>query len=176
MLRRLIAAIVMTLGMPACAEGVHCWVRCHHPPDIKSAYDVSSVLRQRPNPPLSFIARSSGVVTTYLGKMLGIQGWRDYHLPARVNAKVVQAAGSTDLFYTIDLKIESLTVGGEDVRTPEGGSFIRVEVLPRVRVGARLPVQPDQSVCISGKLMWDADGFLEIHPNTAKQIEVCSCH
>lgn len=156
-------------------EGIHCWVRCKHPPRIQSANDVPCALRDSSNPPLTLLARATGILTTYLGKMLGIQGWRDYKLPASVNGFVVHAAGSTDLFYTIDVKIESLTVGSRAVNIAPDKTFIRVEVLPQTRFGAPIPVAPDQRVCISGRLMWDADGFLEIHPNRAADIKPHSC-
>ena len=170
-----VAAIAAVLSVPGYSEGIRCWVRCHDVPPITSAADVPAVLRRSPNPSLNLIARGSGLVTTYPGKMLGIQGWRDYQLSARVVGRVVQAAGSTDLFYTIDLMVDSLRVSDENVNS-RADSFIRVEVLPRVRVGAPLPVHPREVVCVSGKLMWDGDGFLEIHPSVASDIQVNSCH
>lgn len=106
--------------------------------------------------------------------MLGVQGWRDYHLPARVNGLVVQSAGSSDGFYTIDLRIEQLTVKSQTVALVDV-SFIRVEVLPWVREGAPLPVKKGDEVCVSGNLMWDGDGFLEIHPKRALEISKNKC-
>jgi hypothetical protein len=110
-------------------------------------------------------------LTTYLGKILGIQGWRDYHVEARVEGKVTHAAWSTDFFYTIDLQVEHLYVEGRPVVLTEPPKFIRVEVLPFARIGAPLPVCEHQEVSVSGKLVWDGDGFLEIHPKRAKDIQ-----
>ena len=163
------------LSMDAYAEGVPCWIRCHCPPMIASGADVPVVLRSSVNPPLNCLARSTGILTTYLGKRMGIQGWRDYHLSARVNGTVIQAAGSTDGLYTIDLRILQLHVGDQAVVLPEHLVFIRIEVFPFVRGGAPLPVHAYDKVCISGKLMWDADGFLEIHPKNSKDILRRSC-
>jgi hypothetical protein len=97
--------------------------------------------------------------------MLGIQGWRDYHLRASVQGRVVQAAGSTDGLYTIDVQIDRLCVADKSAALHRP-SFVRIEVFPFSRIGAPLPVTRNQNVSISGKLMWDADGFLEIHPKT----------
>ncbi|MGA9566046.1 MAG: hypothetical protein WBS19_11030 [Candidatus Korobacteraceae bacterium] len=113
-------------------------------------------------------------MTTYLGKILGIQGWRNYHLPAQVSGSVVQASGSTDGLYTIDLAIKQLTVGNKAVKL-DSPRFIRVEVFPLVRNGAWLPVYKDNDLCVSGTLMWDADRFLEIHPKKAADILPHSC-
>lgn len=178
--RGAILCVVMIAQMAATpaslhAEGIRCWIRCNRPPDIKSSSDLPCALRRTSNPPLKLIARSTGILTTYLGKWLGIQGWRDYHLPATVTGEVVHAAGSTDAFYTIDVKIESLRVAGKQVQVIPGTSFIRIEVLPRARFGAPLRVCPDQPIRVSGKLMWDADGFLEIHPTLANDIQTSYC-
>jgi hypothetical protein len=103
--------------------------------------------------------------------MLGIQGWRNYHLPASVSGTVVQAVGSTDGFYTIDLAIQELTVDAQPVRLLRA-SFIRIEVLPLARKDPPLPVCKSEEVRISGKLTWDADGFLEIHPKHSNEIVI----
>ncbi len=158
--------LVIQLSQWSQAEGIRCWIRCHHPPQIQTVADVSLAMRSSPNPPLTLLARSTGLLTTYVGKILGIQGWRDYHLRASIEGRVVQAAGSTDGLYTIDVQVHRLCVSNTpaDLNLP---SFIRIEVFPFARIGAPLPVAPNQNVSISGKLMWDADGFLEIHPKNA---------
>jgi hypothetical protein len=130
-------------------------------------------LRKSSNPKLNFLARSTGILTTYLGKMLGIQGWRDYHLDGTVDGEVTHAAGSSDFLYTIDLQIKQMSVQGRTIDLGESAKFLRVEVLPFVRVGAPLPVQDKEEICVSGKVVWDGDGFLEIHPRHAKYIVPC---
>jgi hypothetical protein len=103
--------------------------------------------------------------------MIGIQGWRNYHLSASVSGRVVQAVGSSDGFYTIDLQIQTLAVGAQSVE-PLHANFIRIEVLPTARRNAPLPVCKDEEIQISGKLMWDADGFLEIHPKHSDELVI----
>jgi hypothetical protein len=165
-MKKSIVAVFVSVFMvsSAAAEGIPCWIRCHCPPKTVSAASLPSVLRPSANPPLGWFVRASGIVTTYLGKLLGIQGWRDYHLRGRVKGSVVQAAGSTDFLYTIDLQIEEMHLGDTLVSLDANPRFIRVEVFPFARIGVPLPVKAKDEVCVSGKLMWDADGFLEIHP------------
>jgi hypothetical protein len=167
--------LVLTLNTSLCAEGIPCWLRCRNPPAIQSATDLATHLRVTSNPPVSFFARSTGFLTTYLGKMLGIQGWRDYRMTASVCGTVVQAVGSTDGFYTVDLAIQRLTIGDLPVIL-QHASFIRVEVLPSVKTNAPLPLKNGVDVRISGELMWDADGFLEIHPRQSHEIEANVSH
>jgi len=165
--------LTLSLSAPGRAEGIPCWFRCHCPPDIKAVQAVPSVLRSSSNPPLKWVARISGFLTTYTGKILGIQGWRNYHLPAKVSGTVVHAAGSSDGLYTIDLEIYDLTLANQSVPLLHS-SFIRVEAFPWVRFGAPLPREGD-GACVSGKLMWDGDGFLEIHPTSSSQIKPGKC-
>jgi hypothetical protein len=173
----LTASLTIVLSIAGQAEGITCWIRCHNPPRIESASDLLGSRpypRTCPNPPLNFLARSSGILTTYAGKLLGIQGWKDYHLLARVSGRVVQAVGSDDGLYTIDLQIKELEVNDQLVDL-KSSRFIRVEIFPFVRIGAWLPVYKDNDLCIKGALMWDADGFLEIHPKKASDILPQSC-
>lgn len=170
----LTCGVVILLATVAWAGGVPCWVLCHHPPKTVTAASIASVLRAESNPPLNILARSTGIVTTYLGKMLGVQGWRNYHVLAQVDGTVVHAASSSDGFYTIDIGVRYLVVGGDSVKLMHD-SFIRVEVKPWVRKGAPLPVSENSNVCIVGSLMWDGDGFLEIHPQKAADIVPRSC-
>jgi hypothetical protein len=160
----LFVLMAASLSIHLNAEGIPCWIRCRCPPRILTAADVSPSLRSSVNPSLRLVARGSGILTTYLGKLLGVQGWRDYHLAATVRGNVVHAAGSTDGLYTIDVQIDQLYLDSQPVRLGFSPAFIRIEVFPFARIGAPLPVRKNDPVCVSGKLMWDADGFLEIHP------------
>ncbi|HEV2711395.1 MAG TPA: hypothetical protein VGU67_14355 [Edaphobacter sp.] len=113
-------------------------------------------------------------MTTYFGKMLGIQGWHYYQMDAKVSGRVTHAAGSDDGFYTIDIEIDELRVDGKYANNTTG-KFIRVETLPWVRRGAPFPLKSQDSVCIFGGLWWDADGFLEIHPKNSRDIKKHLC-
>jgi hypothetical protein len=79
---------------------------------------------------------------------------------------VRDAQHSTDGFYTIDVALEALTVGGE---TAPAGRFLRLEVEPGTRaheVCVKAPVKEGTLVTFGGALVVDTDGpFLEIHPD-----------
>ncbi len=166
--------VVLLLATVAWAGGIPCWLRCQHPPKNVTAANVTSVLRSKPNPPLDILARSTGILTTYLGKMLGVQGWRNYHVLATVDGPVVQAASSSDGFYTVDIAVRHFVLGSLPVRLGQD-SYLRIEIRPWVRHGAPLPVSKNNVICISGALMWDGDGFLEVHPQKATDIAPRAC-
>jgi|SRR5271165_1240985 len=165
---------ILLLRASAVAEGIRCWVRCGHPPVITTVSGIAPELRFQPNPQLRFLDRSIGLLTTYAGKMLGIQGWRAYGIQVQIDGTVLHAVGSSDGFYTIDLAIAGLTANGIKLVLPQQ-SYIRAEIVPWVRCGAALPVRPNQNVCVSGTLEWDGDGFLEIHPKRADDILPTAC-
>ena len=171
----LTASLAMLLSGLALAEGIPCWLRCHCPPKILTPEDVPARLRLSPNPPLRFLDRSMGILTTYLGKMLGIQGWRAYHLGVVAKGKVVHAAGSTDGLYTIDLGIEKLTVGQRAFDPPAHPIFIRVKFsrLRELEHHFRF-VKAISFVCV-GRCLGRRLGFLEIHPKKTADFDSINC-
>lgn len=169
--------MLLSLTLTAHAGHVPCWVRCHSPQKLSrplKSQEVSAALRDKSNTPLSRTARFLGFFTTYLGKYLGIQGWHDYHMVAQADGVVEHQAGSTDGLYTIDLRLNSLTVAGTLIPLAKI-SYLRIEVFPRAKRGAQLPVKVGDQLCISGKFMWDGDGFFEIHPPTGQDVQHQSC-
>lgn len=153
------------------AEGIPCWAFCNQPPKIQSEKDVGSKLRCEPNAKLNRLARWSGFFTTYAGKYLGIRGWRNYRRSAVVSGRVVHSASSSDGLYTIDLEVSSLVVDSVPVDL-DSRRYIRIEMFPHTRKHPPLPLHEDCRVKVSGTLMWDADGFLEIHPQKAEDLQV----
>lgn len=169
-----LVTIALLLANVAWAGGIPCWVLCHHPPRTVTPTTIAPLLRAQSNPPLNVLARTTGLLTTYFGKMFGIQGWRNYHVRVVATGAVVQAASSTDGFYTIDIAIQRLAVDGEEIKL-EHQSYIRAELKPWVRRGAPIPVAKGDDVCVSGSLMWDGDGFLEVHPRSGSEILRHAC-
>lgn len=172
-----VAAIVMVglvanhrqcLPQPSCDTA---WLRRH--------------LRDSPNPPLSWLARSSAKLSSPF-KRLGVRGWSDLCYDAQVTGVLLQAAYSNDGFRTLDLEIERLSVGGLQLwDARDGRRFIRIEydttqVPPAALAedGARWSrLRTDgQRVWVRGRLRWDFDGsgHLEIHPRGPEDIRMIS--
>ena len=108
-------------------------------------------------------------------KEAGVRGWTDYQLRACVTGVVYHSVESTDMEQTIDIEFDgekSLTVDGVDGITKP--SYIRVELFPGVAKDMPSATIPSvgRRVKICGKLMWDADGSLEIHPQKSSDVSI----
>src|SRR5207249_1845079 len=80
-------------------------------------------------------------------------------------------AVSSDGFRTVDLQLASVEYDSERCWTSKP-SFVRVEIRPETRRVVSESPKVGQIARISGQLMWDGDGFLEIHPFRAGDIEI----
>jgi hypothetical protein len=145
-----------------------CWTRCHDPVSVVTAADISIHLRSMINPGLTFLDRVSGWFTTPVFKMSGIQGWRDYGLTVVADGQVKQIADSLDGMTTVDLKLNRLSLDGQSLE--EEGKYLRIEVFGCVRRDLRIEMHMGQRLQVRGKVMWDGDGFLEVHPTTAENV------
>src|SRR5579859_341645 len=159
---------------PVCLfGGVRCFFLCGHPPSLKDAEAAAPYLRTGPGPdPYGKITRFdrwSALLTTPVGKCLGVNGWRRYHFRVSAIGKVVQAVTSWDGLRTIDVRLEEFN------GAPPGCHcevcYIRAEVVRHVwkRLG-RVSIEGDR-VRIEGELHWDGHGFLEIHPERTTDVE-----
>jgi hypothetical protein len=155
---------------PVSSRRPQCWTLCHHPPAILTLEDLEHALRSSINPRLSRLDRYSGFFTTPVFKMSGIQGWRAYGFDASAEGKVVQIAHSLDGMTTIDLAVEHVSIG--DRTSPFIHGFVRIEIFKLVGRQFRTPILVDDHVRIAGSLMWDGDGFVEIHPAVPANIRV----
>ena len=97
-------------------------------------------------------------------KSMGIQGWTDFHLHAKAVGPVVMHQISSSGFFTVDLRLNSLTV--DNVPVPISGTrYIRLEIfLGKVTVDDAMRSETNEVVRAEGKLVWDNDGWFEIHP------------
>jgi hypothetical protein len=102
-------------------------------------------------------------------KRLGISGWNDYCLQIELSGVAVQSRRSTDGFQTVDIRI--LQANDSHWRS---GSYIRVEVMPSVRRGLVHIPKVGDSYRIKGEVVWDGDGWLEVHPWAASDINFIS--
>ena len=97
-------------------------------------------------------------------KCLGIQGWKDFHLNAEARGTVVQHQLSSDRILTVDLRLISLEINGTPIPM-SNGRFIRCEIYRgKVRVDKRVLARTNAVMVVKGKLVWDTDGWFEIHP------------
>jgi hypothetical protein len=145
--------------------------------------DFAAFIAFAPRRPLRRLDRWLGMATTPL-KMLGIFGWTELPVSASLTGTIVQVAGSTDGFLTIDMKLSAAILGNQMCawrdpvyaaricpirldpdRWQLADRFIRVEAHGHAReVGARR-LSPGVTIAVSGTLKIDHDppGFLELH-------------
>jgi hypothetical protein len=110
-----------------------------------------------------FPGRAAEVGTT-LFKSAGIQGWKDYHMNACAIGVALQHEFSSGPYLTIDLRLDSLTVKGVQVPL-HGPRYMRVVIfLPKASVAPAVHKQTNPMVIVQGKLVWNFDGWFEIHP------------
>ena len=125
-------------------------------------------LDTKPQPSLTWIARSLGFVTTPF-KRLGVRGWTKTGCMAQGAGRPVRnAQHSTDGFFTIDVALTELQVG--QVHYALSISYIRLEVEPGTEahtVCERTHVLAGAAIRFAGPVFVDHDGpFLEIHPRS----------
>jgi hypothetical protein len=115
--------------------------------------------------------RAAEVGVTW-AKSAGIQGWKDYHMHAKVVGTVMQHEFSSNGFLTMDLRLNSLTVKRIPIHF-NGTRYIRLEIyLGKVSVAAAVYERTNVLVVAQGKLVWDSDGWFEIHPQKTGDVEL----
>ena len=142
---------IVVTGKPA--------AKIHGPHDPALQADLSTNLwRSQPFP-----GRAVDVGAT-LFKAAGIQGWKDYHMNACAIGVPLHHEFATGPFLTIDLRLKSLTVNR--VRVPlHGPRYMRVVIfLAKASVAHAVYKRTNSMVIAQGKLVWNFDGWLEIHP------------
>ncbi len=139
-------------------------------PDIKTPQDAANALRKKVNFAPWWIYRNTLTAIFTPLKHAGFRGWTDYCAEACAVGRVLSGVGGIDGMYTVDLALQSFFVNGTETQL-DGPRFVRVEFFSYAKKNVpRLPGKGD-SVRICGKLMWDGDGFLEIHPRTAADVQ-----
>ena len=111
----------------------------------------------------SFPDRAAEVGVTPF-KAMGVQGWKDFHLHARARGQVMQHEVSSSGYRTVDLRLKSLSVDNVRVHW-KGTRYMRVEIyLGKVAVDPAILDNTNALLHVEGKLVWDEDGWFEIHP------------
>jgi hypothetical protein len=95
-------------------------------------------------------------------------------LAAEAQGTVVHHRTSSNGILSVDLRLNSLTINGTSVPLPEQ-RFLRVEIFRGwVSVKKTLFKHKDAVIFTRGKLVWDNDGWFEIHPQTTADVGLVS--
>src|SRR6185295_3183885 len=157
-----------TTGCTCTAISNHQWAG-HPPPKINRPEDIARNLRKRVNGEVGAVPRTVGFFTTPF-KRVGIFGWSDLGYDGEVTGLVKQAAKSTDQFYTVDMKLETLDINGRKMPLA-GERYLRAEIcLCDVKLSEAERPKVGEKVWMRGRMVWDGDGFVEIHPRNAAEV------
>ncbi|HTV42014.1 MAG TPA: hypothetical protein VMF08_15630 [Candidatus Sulfotelmatobacter sp.] len=134
-------------------------VKIHDPRDPALQASLSTNLWPRQ----PFPGRAAEIGTT-LFKSAGIQGWKDYHMNACAIGVSLQHQFSSGPYLTLDLRLKSLTV--DSVPVPlHRTRYMRVVIfLVKASVPPDVHKRTNPMVIARGKLVWNFDGWFEIHP------------
>jgi hypothetical protein len=157
----------------SCPIHLRCWAFCSSPPSIAALQDAVMFLKDQPNHTVSRFDEVAGFVSTPLGKNLGIRGWRDYCFEVMVSGTVLHSAHSWDGYQTVDISLDSFAPPGATTNYVTGMTkFVRLELKSSVhRKMSRIPLSKDRLEAL-GHLVWDGDGFLEVHPLDGGMVHV----
>ncbi|HUA66651.1 MAG TPA: hypothetical protein VME24_12435 [Alphaproteobacteria bacterium] len=128
-----------------------------HDPALQANLSTNSWPRQ------PFPGRAAEIGTT-LFKDARIQGWKDYHMNALATGVALQHEYSSGPYLTIDMRLQSLIV--KRVRVPlRGLRYMRIVIfLPKASAVPAVYEQTNAVIVAQGKLVWNFDGWFEIHP------------
>jgi hypothetical protein len=155
-------------------------------PKISSIQGIIDNLRQTVNEKLTWFNRAASLFTTPFKETGFSNSWDEYDFWLMAKGEVQNVAYSWDGFETIDIKLINITVFKsetalqnadliDETSIPLMGKFIRIEVRPNVLLACNMP-QPivAETMIFKGQLLWDRDGFLEIHPKYGGDLVVVS--
>ncbi len=168
----MLAIWVLAAGCMCIRNPVPAWFRTP-PAPIESPAAACRWLKPEVNGALSWPARALGVVTTPF-KNVGFIGWTNLGMRAAVIGRVEHAAASTDRFLTVDVGLERIVI--DDLACSlDSPRYLRSEVcLCMVPLAADERPRTGDRVEIDGRLVWDGDGFLEVHPEAPGDVHVLS--
>jgi len=109
-------------------------------------------------------------------KAMGVQGWKDFNMHAKARGHVMQHEVSSNGFRSVDLRLKSLTVDNVRVHW-KGTRYMRVEIyLGKVTVDPTILDDTNALLRVDGKLVWDEDGWFEIHPESTGDVRLEPSH
>jgi hypothetical protein len=160
--------VALTTGCACTAISNNQWAG-HKAPKIGSPEDIAKHLRQSVNGEVRGFSRSAAFFFTPF-KRIGIFGWSDLGYDGEITGVVKQAAKSTDQFYTVDMKLETLQINGQNIPLADD-RYLRAEIcLCEVKLSENDRPRAGEKVWMRGRMIWDGDGFVEIHPRSAAEV------
>jgi hypothetical protein len=155
-------------------------------PVINSTQDIIDNLRQTVNEKLTWFNKASSLFTTPFKETGFSNSWDEYDFWLMAKGEVRNVAYSWDGFETIDIKLLKITVFtnkmilqnadfSDETSIPLMSKYIRIEVCPEVLLACNMPKPMiDNTMIFKGQLLWDRDGFLEIHPKYGGDLALVS--
>jgi hypothetical protein len=153
-------------------------------PKLNTEQDIIDNLRTTVNKKLSIFERVASLIFTPFKETGFINSWDEYNFWIMAQGEIINVAYSWDGFETIDIKLNLLTVfrseadlqniiSTHDFSISLQEKYIRIEVKPQVLKTCNMP-QPitAKTLIIKGQLLWDRDGFLEIHPKYGSDLMI----
>jgi hypothetical protein len=142
----------------------------HYPPKIKTPEDIAANLRRQAIPPVKPAGTRIAFFTTPF-KRIGIFGWSDLGYDGAVIGRVKQTSLSSDKFYTVDMQVKELQIDGRPMPL-NGDRYLRAEICTcQVTLSDANRPSTNDTVWIYGRLVWDGDGFIEIHPRKTDDVK-----
>ena len=140
------------------------------PPAISRPQEIAAHLRRSVNPEVRAFGRAAGFLYMPF-KRFGISGWTYLGYDADVVGLVQQTAKSTDQFYTVDMKLETLEIDHLNIPLADE-RYLRAEIcLCDAKLSADERPRVGDKVWMRGRMVWDGDGFVEIHPRAAAEVK-----
>ena len=164
----LVIVAALTTGCTCTAISNHQWVG-RKVPEISRPEDIAKHLRQSVNGKVGGFARTTSFLFAPF-KRMGFVGWSDLGYDSEITGVVKQAAKSTDQFYTVDVKLETLQIDGRNIPLTDE-CYLRAEIcLCEVKLSEKDRPREGEIVWMRGRMVWDGDGFVEIHPRSEAEV------
>lgn len=169
-----------------------CPLPSHKQPEINSCDALFLNLRKEVNDELTWYDKGFAWFGTPFKETGLSNSWDSYNFWVTAKGEIVHDAYSWDGLETIDIRLITCVIFDSETGVITAGSipgaskcnwtfntqnprFIRIEVFPQVLVsynGAK--PQVSNGIIIKGRLMWDRDGWLEIHPKFGSDLQIVS--
>jgi hypothetical protein len=142
------------------------------PPELKGPRDPAILTNLTTEPwHKSLMGAEVGVGVVWF-KSIGFNGWKDFGMHAKARGPVVLHQISSSGFFTVDIRLDSLTVDDVPISITNS-KYMRLEIyLGRVDVDQAMRHETNEVITAEGRLAWDTDGWFEIHPQKTGDVRI----